>query len=281
MTYVDTPDRKQKHPHYEHRTAKLDKKNHEFSSKKFHKVRKVSTEKKLLKSFERIGMCLNEKSSEDISTSELDKVCFILMNNYETAKKELGVGPLNDGYLIGLYHHRLGFKVFYLYNSGSEEFKKFLGFFLRNTKHSLTVFYSGIEERENGIEGIEFNNGSLSRSSIGEIISEHLNCKAQVMFLTDCVGGGSVFDIEGIKGESLGTNMISLYVSKGSSPESKESKRSHGILTYYFCKIINNCPNITPERLAQRISPSITRFDQTFKLEYTNQKLLDSPIFFD
>ena len=281
MSYVDTPDKKQKHPHYEHRTKKLDLKDNEFTSKQFHQVRKVSTHKKLLKSFGRIGMCLNEKSSGDIPTSELDKVCFILMNDYEKDEKELGVGPLNDGYLIGLNHHRLGFKVFYLYNSGIEGFKTFLGFFMRNTTISLTVFYSGNEYRDNGTGGIEFNSNSISRISIGEIISEHLDCKARVMFMTDCVGGGSVFDIEGIKGEELGTNMISLYVKKISSPESKESKRSHGIFTYYFCKIISDCPNISPSRLSERINSSITRFNENFIIESTNQKLIDSPIFFD
>ena len=55
MSYVDTPDKKQKHPHYEHRTTKLDRKDNEFSSKKFQQVRKVSTHKNLLKSFGRIG----------------------------------------------------------------------------------------------------------------------------------------------------------------------------------------------------------------------------------
>ena len=34
MSYVDTPQKKQKHPHYDHRTNKLDKKDNEFTSKK-------------------------------------------------------------------------------------------------------------------------------------------------------------------------------------------------------------------------------------------------------
>lgn len=275
MTYVDTPDKQQKHPHYDHQTKKLDKKDNEFSSKEFHQVRKVSTPKKLLKSFGRIGMCLNDKSTGDIPTSDLDKVCFILMNNNSNKNKKFDVGPLNDGYLIGLYHHRLGYKVFYLYNSGSDEFKAFLGFFMRNTTISLIAFYSGLEKNENSVEGIKFVNGILSKSSIGEVISENLNCKANVVFLTDCIGGGSVFDIEGINR----SNMISFYVSKTNSPESKECKRSHGVFTYYFCKLINECPSITPERLCQRINPSLLRFSQVFNFEFTNQKLIESPIY--
>ena len=133
MSYVDHPEKRQKHPHYEHRTQKLDRKDNEFSSKKFHQVRKVSTHKKLLRSFGRIGMCLNEKSTDSIPIGDLDKVCFILINDYDNDKDyDLGVGPLNDGYLIGLKHHRFGFKVFYLYNPRSDLFTSFLGFFIKN-----------------------------------------------------------------------------------------------------------------------------------------------------
>ena len=120
MTYVDTPDKKQKHPHYEHQTAKLNAKDNEFSNKEFQKIRKDSTHKHMIKSFGRIGMCLNNKNSSSIPTNELNKVCLILINTYEDEDTDLGVGPLNDGYLIGLKHHRLGYTIFYLYNPKCE-----------------------------------------------------------------------------------------------------------------------------------------------------------------
>ena len=264
MTYVDQPDKKQKHPHYEHRSNKLDIKDNEFSSKKFQKVKNVSTHKNMLKSFGRIGMCLNEKTTSIISTADLDKVCFILINDYDDEDKELGVGPLNDGYLIGLKHHRLGFKVFYLYNSKLEEYSPFLSFFMQNTIDALTIFYSG---RDSNAEGIEFNNGTLSKSSIGQIISSSNNTKCNVMFITDCLSGGSVFDIEGC------SNAISFSVNKANSNESKEAKRSHGIFTYYFCKIIGECPNITPNRLVERMNPSLDRFNEIFTVETNNKEL--------
>ena len=270
MAYVDTPDRKQKHPHYEHRTTKLDLKDNEFSSKKFHRVRKVSTHKKLLKSFGRIGMCINDKPSSNIPTDNLNRVCFILINDYENEQHELGVGPLNDGYLIGLKHHRLGFKVFYLYNPRREEYTTYLTFFMYRTQEALTVFYSG---REDNNEGIEFKDGSLSKSYISEIISKNSNNKTHTLFITDCINSGSVFDIKG------GSNMISFSVKKLCSPESKESKRSHGILTYYFSKITSDCPNITPNRLTERMNPSLNRFNEVFSCELTSNELGESPIF--
>ncbi|KAK8839774.1 hypothetical protein M9Y10_031479 [Tritrichomonas musculus] len=270
MTYVDTPYKKQKHPHYEHRTIKLDRKDNQFSRKKFHRVRKVSTHKKLLKSFGIIGMCLNDKPAGNIPTGDLDKVCFILINDYEDDKNELGVGPLNDGYLIGLKHHRLGFKVFYLYNPPSDNFSTFLGFFMTNTTDSLTVFYTGREDR---CDGIEFSNGSLSKTTISKIISQSHNKKSRVIFVTDCIGGGSAFNICG------GTNLMAFSVNKASSICAKERKRSHGIFTYYFCKITSESPSITPNRLIERLNASLNRFNEVIMCEFTNKELGDSPIF--
>ena len=272
MSYVDTPNKKQKHPHYEHRTAKLDLKDNEFSSKKFQKVRNVSTHKNLLKSFGRIGMCLNDKLTSEVQTEFLDKVCFILINDYDSEDKELGVGPLNDGYLVGLKHHRLGFKVFYLYNSRSAQFLEFLQFFMAYTNIALTVFYSG---RDDNSDGIEFNDEILSKSSVHEIISKNRNIDTRVTFITDCLGGGSVFDIQGLP------NAIAFSVLKTESTEEKEVKRSHGIFTYYFCKITSDCPNITPNRLIERMNPSLSRFNEKFTCEFSNEKLSDCPIFFN
>ncbi|KAK8865079.1 hypothetical protein M9Y10_010611 [Tritrichomonas musculus] len=59
-------------------------------------------------------MCLNEKSPSVIPTEDLRRVCMVLIKDTDQVDKELGVVPLNDGYLIGLKHHRLGFKIMFL-----------------------------------------------------------------------------------------------------------------------------------------------------------------------
>ena len=281
MTYVDTPDKKQKHPHYEHRTTKLDIKNNEFSSKKFHRIRKISTHKKLLQSFSRIGMCINNKTPLRIDVDDLDKVCFILVNTFEDEPNDLGVGPLNDGYLIGLKHHRLGFKIFYLYNPRKDDFSDFLAFFMKNTKIALTVFYSGRDLRSCGIEGIEFIDGSLLKRFVGDIIAQNCTGKARVIFITDCIGGGSVFDINTCANQNKAnqSNLISMYVEKEKIKEIKEAYRLHGIFTYYFCKIISECPNITVDKIVDRMNPSLCRFNKVFRCEISNNELENSQIY--
>ena len=282
MTYVDTPDKKQKHPHYEHQTAKLNAKDNEFSNKEFQKIRKDSTHKHLLKSFGRIAMRLNNKNYSNIQVNDLDKVCFILINTYEDEDSDLGVGPLNDGYLVGLNHHRLGYKVFYLYNPECEEFISYLEFFLKNTEQSLTVFYSGRDSNTSGNHGIEFIDDSLSKYSISSIFSRNCNRKVHVLLITDCISGGSVFDLQSIEHEnnSQPLNIISLSVNKADVKGDAEiGKRSHGIFTFYFCKITSETPNISPNRLAERMNPSLKRFSEQLAYEISNKDLEKSPIF--
>ncbi|KAK8888116.1 hypothetical protein M9Y10_039177 [Tritrichomonas musculus] len=276
MSFVDTPRKRQKHPHYEHRTIKLDLKDNEFSSKKFQHVRKVSTHKKILKAFGRIALCLNNKPVSTLPQGDYAKVCFIVINDYDDKKNnKLGVGPLNDGYLMGLKHHRFGFKVFYLYNGEDIEFANYLAFFMKNTRKALTVFYTG--RTTNKESGISFPNTCIMKETIVKIVTSSYNGKARVVFITDSLGSGSVFNVNAIPAK----NMISFYVEKTVKPETKEGRLSHGLFTYYFCKITSDCPNITPNRLIERMNPSLKRFGITFKCENSDSDLNEKPIFFN
>lgn len=277
MKYIDFPNKRQRHPHYEHRAEKLDIKNNLFSAFRFQCVRRVSTHKKILKSFGRIGMRLNKKQTSIIAPEDLDKVCFILINDYDDIrKKDLGVGPLNDGYLVALKHFRLGFKIFYLYDPLKEDFTEFLTFFLKHTQKELTVYYSG----RNCNGGITFFYGFLPRAVIGDIIALNANNKAHVIFLTDCPEDGSVFDINVVKDENSPTkNLISFYVEKKSDPESKECRKNHGICTYYFCKIIDRSPEITPGKMVDQMSTSVKRFNEIFRCDISEHALLNRPLF--
>ena len=251
-------------------TDKKEKKDNEFSSKKFQRIRNFSTHKNILKSFKKIGICLNEQPVIYVPSYNLDKVCFILVNDYEEEDDNLGVGPLNDGYLVALNHYRLGFKIFYLYNSRSDEFPTFLGFFMKNTTKYLTVFFSG---RNHGKKGIEFNRGNISKNFICDVITRNCNGKSRTIFITDSITGGSAFDIDKC------SNVISLSVKKNRSSDFKEFKRSHGIFTYYLCKLINEYPKITPKGLTERMNISLHRFNARLRCDISNEGLDESPIF--
>lgn len=281
MTFIDIPNKKPIHPRYEDQLDRLDKKNNGFSDKKFHRIRNYSTSKRLLESFGRIAMCLNNKTSGDIPTGEFDRVCLILINTHECGNKNLGVGPLKDGYLIGWMHHNLNFKIFYLYNPKSTDFTLFLGYFMQNTEKLLTVFYTGGDSATYGIHGIDFIDGTLHEGVVGSVIARNCNKKARVMFITDSYNGGSVFNIHSINYDNnqTPTNLISLSVQKDEKALLKEVKRSQGILTYYLCKIIGKNNSISPNQLIERINPSIANFNLLLSVDVTDPELSNAPIF--
>lgn len=275
----DKPFKEQKHPHFEHRTNKLYRKNNEFSEKKFQRVRRVLNKKKLIHSFQHIGKCLNNSTTSDIPIENLDKVCFILMNNFEHDKHDPQIGPMNDGYLISLNHHRLGFKIFYLYNCSSNQYQQFFEFFLKHTSEHLTVFYSGRNTISSGNAGIEFKDSIISCSEFGKLTTENYNGKCKTVFISESTCGGSVFAINSASKKSNSPKIISLYAAKNTDPDSKEGRRSHGIFNCYFCMILSECPNITLERLEERMNSSLKRFNSKFVYEVSNGDLKCQPIF--
>ena len=281
-TCCDKPDKKQKHPHFDHRTNKMMKKNNEFSEKKFQKIRHVSNEKKLLKSFKRIGRCLNHVSRDEMPKEGYDKVCLILMNTLEHKKHDPKIGALNDGYLFGLYHHHLGFRVFYLYNCIQGNYPKYLQFFIHNTTGTLTVLYSGPDTAEtSGVHGVEFKDTTVTAYQLGHVISRDNNGKCKVIFVTDTRSSGSVFDISEVTtiGNPCPSKMLSFSMNKSTDPNTKEGRRTHGIFTYYFCKIIYDEPAVTAQRVVERINGHIGRFGQSINCEATDPSIMDDPVY--
>lgn len=270
-----------KHQYYEYRTSKLDNKNSKFTHRKFQRIRKGSSHKKALKSLAEIGISLNDKKVTSIPIDKLDKVCLILINSYRDRKHDLGVGPLNDGCLVGLKHYRLGYKVFYLYDPRREEFLTYFGYFLKNTEKALTVFYSGRDTIVTGIHGIEFKDGTLSNDSICDIIANNCNSEVNVMLISDCCSSGSVFDINiGIERfNSCNLKIFSLSIDKTTSPESKEGKETQGLFTFYLCKYISIIPNISPNHLVELINTSVKRFKAICSCQTTTKELAESQIY--
>ncbi|KAK8882838.1 hypothetical protein M9Y10_045481 [Tritrichomonas musculus] len=291
MTYIDVPNKKQKHPHYEHRTAKLDKQNQEFSKKAFQQLRKYSTHKKIIKALSRISMCVNDKKSENIQTDRLTKVCFILCNTYDRNDYNLGVGPLNDALMIASQHHRLGYEVFYLHNPRKTEFTNYCDFFLKNTQKSLTIFYSGRGKTVAGsidgemcsnINAIVFDCGMIVEDELSKILSQNPNGKAKITLITDSCNGGSPWNLASVLKENHNYNskIVSLSISNN-LPESETTaidKKCQGLFTYYFCKYLTESPEIDPSSLCAKINPSLKRFNECVIFERTTKDLESIPL---
>lgn len=280
INYVDCPNKKEKKIHYERRIEKLDK-HYFFISKDIYKLRKRSSHKRLLKAFSRIAMKLNEKSPACIPIDCLDHVCLVLINDYRKDKfNDLKTTPLNDGYLFASTQFHMDYKIFYLYNCNVEDFSAFLSFFMKNTQKNLTVFYSG--RTADGNQGIMFPKGILSRDAIADIMASNCNGKAHYVFINDSPTGGTNFDITlALKQNKPIKNFLSFGVDKSKTPGYKEAKRTHGLLTFYICKAVDENPIINPNDLIEKMNTELRRFKLKFECAITDQELANSPIFYN
>lgn len=286
-TFVDEPEKPEKHSVYIHKVVKLDNKNHQFSEKKFQHVRQISNSKEIISSFRRIGMYLNKKEVCQLPKGTVDKVCFICINNYEKDAESLGVGPLNDAYLFALIHHKLNYKIVFLYNPSKFTFVTSLEYFLVHTTNSLTIYYTGkdslsrIKKIDHGIlfRGM---NETFSNTDFGKLVGEKSNGRARILIVSDSTSDGSIFNIKAVKKAKNpnSTEIVSFSVCKNLLNQ-KQKRKSQGLLTYYFCKLLRQFPNSSPKQMAHMLNVSLERFKQVVNTNLSNENLSEQPLFPD
>lgn len=206
-------------------------------------IQSNSHQKKFLKSMNRIARSLNKVNIDNISNEKYSKVCLILIKS-DQGESMNKVGELNDGYLFGLYHNRLGFKVFYAING--IDYLNFLRVFLNNTTENLTIFYSGYDN----IIDLNFN---------------EINNNLKIVFISDCKKKFSFFDVQ----TANSSEIISFAI----------NKINHGVFIYYYCKTIFKDPKITPKVLLHKMNHSLSRFKETFEFKATNKLNENEPIY--
>lgn len=293
MTYVDIP-KKMKHFDYGHKIKKLYKQHcNSFKPETFQDMRKTSTHHNLLESLGRIGKCVNDTDPNTIPVDGLDEVCFILCNTYEyRADWNLGVGPLNDAYMIALSHHRRGFKIFFLYEPRKQEFIDYCKFFLQNTTKALTIFYSGRATAYCGSCGgkivsnigaiVFINQDTLIADELSRILARYSNGQSKIVLITDCCNGNAPWNLifAHKDNKNLTGKIVVFNVAKhGSTEDWKRDEKIHGIFTFYFCKTIDEFPSITPAELIRKMNARLKRFDESIIYAQSSESMKNTPIF--
>ena len=122
---------------------------------------------------------------------------------------------------------------------------------------------------------------TVTSNQFGQLIARDNNGKCKVVFVSDCAAGGSVFDIQLVNkvNNPNPSEMLSFAVSKLTDPNSKQGRRSHGLLTYYFCKILYDDPSISANRLVERLNAFLGRFGSAVSCDTTSQLILNEEMY--
>lgn len=282
FSWIDCPDEPPIQCKYIHKSVKLDKKNPLFNTTQFQNARHSQMCKTLIYSFHHIGLCLNDIDVKQMPKKGVDKVLFILINDHNN------VGCYNDAYLLSLIHKKLEFKICFLYNPDLVTFFKFLEYFVSHTISDLTIYYSGFDSeskiRHRG-HGIKFMDQSyLSAEEFGQIVGQKSNGKCFILILQDCENGGSVFSMEeAVKIHNVHCSDIVSFTSNKSKLSPGEKIKSHGLFTYYFCRLVREYPTITPKDMVEKLNIALKRFkiSYTFETSVTDDRLKEDIMFED
>lgn len=261
--------------------------NSKFSKKQFQKARGSTTPKKIQESLNKIATCLNTIKPEDLPIKELQNVCFIICNTYKKNNNSIGVGPLNDSYIMAKISHKRGYKIFYLYDPTRNEFLKYLPIFLKYTKKNLTIYYSGrcttVYTNHVTDSAIVFDEGFISSDELNHVISKNSNKKVKIVLICDCFTGGSIWNLafDDKQFPTFPSNVLSIYpVYNSTAPNVvKSAQKMHGIFTYYLCKYTNEITDISPSSLMDRMNSRLERFNISVMIESTQSSLESQAIF--
>jgi hypothetical protein len=258
-----------------------------FSHDQLNELRKSGTIEAAVQELEEIGTNLAEQDPESLVPAE--KSCFVCCNSYTVERLRLGVGPVNDSVTVAFNHKQRGYTVYFLHNPLANDFKTWLAVFLKGTKKALTVFFTGHgasvpdrngDESDGFDEAMIFDKGYIIDDTLQDIVRANVHGNAKILLLTDCCHSGSIWDLQSSR-EKLPGNILSLSASEDSqtAKQTKMNKKDQGIFSYFFWKLVNEDPKITPNALAEKINPNLKRFNQKFVSAATLERRLSEPIF--
>lgn len=219
----------------------------------------------------------------------LNRAVFICCNTYNKPEYSLGVGPMNDAITVATYMKNIGFTVYFAHNPSSSDFLKYLKHFFANTSQYLLVYYTGHggsikdtngDEEDGYDEALVFDDAFLVDDKLVEAIKNSGKPNnSKVILLNDCCHSGSIYDLQ--SGSDLPPNVMSLSAARDSETAKQTSMegKDQGIFTFYFFKLLQDTPTLTPIQMEESINKYISKYEQKFTRYSTSGELYEQVIF--
>ena len=266
-----------------------------FTPKQFQKLRNHSTKESALKQLLEIG-CDASTTPIHLFTEPITRVCFCCVNTYNTASKQLGVGPINDAITVGANHRLMGYFVYFLHNPKPSVFMDYLKMFLRLTTENLTVYYTGHgsqikdtngDEADGFDEVMVFDEGHIVDDDLAIAIRENCGGTCRVLLLNDCCRSGTIWDIPeniSVAETTFPANVMSISSAKDCQTAKQVTglgnvNASQGLFTFHFFQNVRQNRAITPNQIRPLLDKALQKFNQSIEIFPTRRQMLNEPIF--
>ncbi|OHT01332.1 Clan CD, family C14, metacaspase-like cysteine peptidase [Tritrichomonas foetus] len=238
------------------------------------------------------GLGTNLKTASSLPTN-LGKAAFICCNTYTRPDYSLGVGPMNDAITVATAMKEHGFTIYFAHNPTSTEFKKYFKHFIGNTKEYLLVYYTGHgasiddthgDEDDEKDEALVFDDAVfVSDDDLAEIIAgAGKPSSSKIVLLSDCCHSGSIYDLDNPHySGKIPANIMSIAAARDSETAKQTTigGADQGIFTFYFYKLLEETPTLTPTTMESKINSYIKKYEQCYTVHATTSSLLTTQIF--
>lgn len=271
--------------------AILSKLNLNFTKQEWEETHEAGTVEENKEEMDEIGY--NVAKTQTLKNQDLKKIVFICCNTYERPEYSLGVGPMNDAITVASYMKDIGFIVYYAHNPKSQEFMKYFRYFYHWTTEYLVVYYTGHgasvkdtngDEDDKLDEALVFDDDFIVDDELAELLgTAEKKPNSKVLLLSDCCHSGSIYDLQTgtYQGLKMPANLMSISAArdKQTAKQTTVGSKDQGIFTFYFFKLLQETPTLTPLTMETAINKYISKYEQVFTRYSTSGELYEQVIF--
>lgn len=233
-----------------------------------------------LKNIQKIGTDVVNMSCHSLPNN-MNKVAFIVVNQYLGTPISLGDAPLNDGSHIAKMFSLFGYQVFYMLDPKCDNFISKFNYFLENTQNELIFYYvgHGANDCQLNEKAFIFKDKNIDRFTLSYSLHKVKNNNLKLILISDCCYAGSILDFDHIY--RLPAKLLTITSTNGRQKARQliYDRKEQGIFTFYFIEALMHDPSLTAQDCRAILKPKLKNFSQTVTISSSNREILKQPIF--
>jgi len=220
--------------------------------------------------------------------SSIDKCCFICVNAFESYRRNLGTGPINDAVSFAKTVKAFDYEIYVLQNPHKRNFLLYFEKIIASSERHCVFYYVGQMNQNLAKTKPEtsfvFDDGTVPETDFLDRVIGLKKESTKLTLVTDTCPPGSIFDIK--NGQLFGKVLPPLVLSIATVPDLQALKKikhntldDQGIFTYHLTKNIKAMPEMTVEQLSESLRKVLREYGDLIVVGASSPNLLKESLF--